>query len=87
MDNARGPARVLSLWRPELRERIYVPHGLIRRREHPDDRRSIVIELTEQGRALVPRLPPVFGRVTSQLLAGFAEQEVRQLTTMLQRML
>jgi hypothetical protein len=35
----------------------------------------------------VPRLPPVFGRVTSQLLAGFAEQEVRQLTTMLQRML
>jgi DNA-binding MarR family transcriptional regulator len=40
--------------------------GLIRRRNHPGDRRSIVIALTGQGRALVPHLAPIFGRVTSQ---------------------
>lgn len=61
--------------------------GLLQRRKHPDDRRSIIIELTEQGRALLPRLPPIFGRVTGQLLAGFSTDEVGQLTTMLQRML
>ena len=61
--------------------------GLIRRRKHPDDRRSIVIELTEEGRALVPRLSPIFGRVSGQLLAGFSAEEVQQVTAMLQRML
>jgi hypothetical protein len=61
--------------------------GLLQRRPHPDDRRAIIIELTDQGRALVPRLPPIFGQVTSQLLAGFSTDEVDQLTTMLQRML
>jgi DNA-binding MarR family transcriptional regulator len=61
--------------------------GLIRRRSHPDDRRSIVIELTEAGRALVPRLPPIFGRVCIQLLSGLSEADVQQLTTLLQRML
>lgn len=61
--------------------------GLIRRRKHPDDRRSIVIELTEEGRALVPRLPPIFGRASGQLLAGFSADEVQHMTAMLQRML
>jgi DNA-binding MarR family transcriptional regulator len=61
--------------------------GLIVRRKHADDRRSIIIELTQQGLALIPRLAPVFGRVTGQLMAGFSEQEVLQVTTMLQRML
>jgi DNA-binding MarR family transcriptional regulator len=60
--------------------------GLIHRRRHPDDRRAIIIELTDHGQALVPRLPPIFGRVTRQLLAGFSTDEVRQLTTLLQRM-
>ncbi|MEV0969925.1 MarR family winged helix-turn-helix transcriptional regulator [Microtetraspora glauca] len=61
--------------------------GLIRRRRHADDRRSIVVEVTEEGRALVPRLAPVFGRVSVQLLSGFSEEEVRQLAGMLRRML
>ncbi|ABG04248.1 transcriptional regulator, MarR family [Rubrobacter xylanophilus DSM 9941] len=61
--------------------------GLVRRRRHPSDRRSVVIELTREGRALVPRLPPVFGRVSGQLLAGFSEKEMLQLTALLQRML
>jgi DNA-binding MarR family transcriptional regulator len=61
--------------------------GLISRRRHPDDRRSIVIELTGEGRALIPRLGPVFGRVTRQLLSGFPAADAHQLTEMLQRML
>jgi DNA-binding MarR family transcriptional regulator len=60
--------------------------GLVRRARHPDDRRSVVIELTADGRALLPKLPPVFGRVTSRLLEGFSADEITVLTGMLQRM-
>src|SRR5262245_49889267 len=60
--------------------------GLVRRAPHPDDRRSVLIELTESGRSLLPKLPPVFGRVTSGLLAGFSADEITVLTGMLQRM-
>jgi DNA-binding MarR family transcriptional regulator len=28
--------------------------GLLQRRPHPDDRRAVMIELTDEGRALVP---------------------------------
>ncbi|MFF4772905.1 MarR family winged helix-turn-helix transcriptional regulator [Microtetraspora fusca] len=61
--------------------------GLVGRRRNPGDRRSIVVELTEEGRALVPRLAPVFGRASVRLLAGFSEEEVRGLAGMLRRML
>lgn len=60
--------------------------GLLHRRRHPADRRAVVIELTDRGRSLVPQLPPIFGRVTSQLLAGFSAAEIGQLTAMLERM-
>jgi DNA-binding MarR family transcriptional regulator len=60
--------------------------GFIERRRNPDDRRAVVVELTERGRMLLPRLPPIFGRVTGQLLAGFSEEEIGRLTAMLQRM-
>ncbi len=61
--------------------------GLIRRERHPQDRRSIVIGPTGEGRQLVPRLPPVFGRVNSRLFDGFTDDEVRLATGLLQRML
>lgn len=61
--------------------------GLVQRRRHPDDRRSVVIEVTPEGRALVPHLGPAFGSVAHQLMAGFSEEEVQQLTVLLQRML
>lgn len=59
---------------------------LIERHPNPDDRRSVVIALTEHGRALVPRLAPVFGHITKQLFSGFSTDEIRLLTTMLERM-
>jgi DNA-binding MarR family transcriptional regulator len=59
--------------------------GLVRRVRHPDDRRSVVIEVTEQGRALVPKLPPIFGRVSQQLFQGFTADELEQLIALLRR--
>jgi DNA-binding MarR family transcriptional regulator len=60
--------------------------GLLRRAPHPRDRRSIIIELTEQGRAVAPRLPAIFGRVSNRVFAGFSADEVAQVSGFLQRM-
>jgi DNA-binding MarR family transcriptional regulator len=90
--NGSGPSQLMALLGTDtagmtkLLDRLE-GKGLVQRRPHPDDRRAIIIELTDQGRALATRLPPIFGQVTSQLLAGFSTDEVDQLTTMLQRML
>jgi DNA-binding MarR family transcriptional regulator len=61
--------------------------GLAGRVRHPADRRSVTVELTDAGRALVPRIAPVFGRVTARLFAGFSAAEVATATGLLQRML
>jgi DNA-binding MarR family transcriptional regulator len=60
--------------------------GLLRRLPHPQDRRSIIIEVTEQGRAVVPRLPVIFGTVSIRVFAGFSTAEVAQVSGMLHRM-
>ncbi|ETK37638.1 MarR family transcriptional regulator [Microbispora corallina] len=61
--------------------------GLLARRPHPGDRRSVVVEVTPEGRALAPRLAPVFGTASARLLSGFSEEEVLQVTGLLRRML
>ena len=58
---------------------------LIERHRNPEDRRSVLIALTERGQALVPQLGPVFGRVNSQLFSGFSAEEIGALTAMLER--
>jgi DNA-binding MarR family transcriptional regulator len=63
-----------------------VEKGLLRRGRHPGDRRSVIIELTADGQALVPRLPPIFGRVNKQLFHGFTAAEITLMTAMLTRM-
>ena len=60
--------------------------GLVRRQPHPADRRSVVIEVTAEGRAHLPGLPPIFGKVTRQLFDGFTATELEALTAMLRRM-
>jgi DNA-binding MarR family transcriptional regulator len=60
--------------------------GLIERRPNPGDRRSVVIEPTERGLALVPELSPVFSKVARQLFNGFSDDEVANLTSSLRRM-
>ena len=60
--------------------------GLIERRPNPSDRRSVMIEPTERGQALVPELTPVFSQVARQLFDGFSDSEVENLTSSLRRM-
>jgi len=69
----------------KLADRLEAKH-LIKRQPNPEDRRSVLIELTEDGQALLPRIRPVFGRVTSQLFHGFGADEISVLTAMLERM-
>jgi DNA-binding MarR family transcriptional regulator len=61
--------------------------GLLRRRPNPDDRRSVLVELTEQGLALLPEIIPVFGEVAGQLFEGFSDDEAAAFTSFLRRML
>ncbi len=61
--------------------------ALVVRRTSAKDRRAIVIEPTAAGRALVPRLLPVVQGVTSQLLDGFATDELLVLQALLRRLL
>jgi DNA-binding MarR family transcriptional regulator len=59
---------------------------LVRRRPNPADRRSVLVEPTELGLALVPKLVPVFGEVAKQLFEGFSDAEITQFTSSLRRM-
>lgn len=61
--------------------------GLLRRQRHAHDRRAILIELTTEGRSLLPRLPPIFGQITRQLLNDITGDEIDALTVLCQRML
>jgi DNA-binding MarR family transcriptional regulator len=61
--------------------------GLVERVRHPADRRSVTVELTGAGRALLPRLGPIFGRVTRRVFSGFTEEEVGATSALLGRML
>jgi DNA-binding MarR family transcriptional regulator len=61
--------------------------GLVARRNHPGDRRSIMIDLTDSGRELAPNLGPMFAAVERQLIAGFSDEEVSHLKALLRRLL
>src|SRR6266508_1068667 len=50
------------------------------------DRRFIKIELTETGKAIAGRAAPQLEQLNRQLLAGFTETEVEQLTSLLKRL-
>ena len=59
--------------------------GLLARRPHPGDRRSVVIDVTPAGLDLAPRLPAVFGEVSAGLLTGLSDDEIYQLSALLGR--
>jgi DNA-binding MarR family transcriptional regulator len=61
--------------------------GLVARRNHPGDRRSIVIELTQSGQELAPSLAPIFAGVERQLIADLSNEEVSHLKALLRRLL
>jgi DNA-binding MarR family transcriptional regulator len=61
--------------------------GLIRRTDHPDDRRRVGLELTAEGKAVYPKLRAASMAVQNRFLRGFSKSDVRQLEILLQRML
>jgi DNA-binding MarR family transcriptional regulator len=60
--------------------------GVVVRHIGSGDRRLISIELTPAGLAIAKKASPTFQSVNRQLLEGFSEQEVKQLTDMLRRL-
>ncbi|MBV9345474.1 MAG: MarR family transcriptional regulator [Gammaproteobacteria bacterium] len=61
--------------------------GLIRRHRSQEDRRLMYLELTEEGRAAYPRMREISMGVANRFLRGFSRSEVRQLESLLMRML
>lgn len=61
--------------------------GLVQRVRCPDDRRVVRLALTEEGKAVYPKLLAGVVGVVNRSLQGFSKDEVQQLERMLQRML
>jgi DNA-binding MarR family transcriptional regulator len=59
--------------------------GLIERRDHPDDRRSYALHLTEKGRVALQSIGRVAREHHKALLAALTVDEQRQLGQFLQR--
>jgi DNA-binding MarR family transcriptional regulator len=61
--------------------------GLIRRVRCGDDRRKVILELTAEGKAVYPKLVATYVGVLNRILRGFTKADVKQLETLLSRML
>jgi DNA-binding MarR family transcriptional regulator len=61
--------------------------GLIKRRADPDDGRSVLVELTDDGVALVDRVAPEHLANEQKLLAALTEEERRTLAELLRKLL
>jgi DNA-binding MarR family transcriptional regulator len=61
--------------------------GLVRRIRSPEDRRVVRLALTEEGKAVYPKLIASAAEVTNRSLEGFTKSEVEQLEGLLQRVL
>ena len=61
--------------------------GLLRRVRVADDRRTLKLELTDEGKALHPEMKAATMAVINRFVRGFSKSEVSQLETFLHRML
>lgn len=61
--------------------------GWIRRVENPDDRRSVHIEITDAGRAVIDRMLPGIRLLDKKLSAGLDPSEREQLMVLLDKIL
>lgn len=61
--------------------------GWVRRTPHPDDARAMLIHLTERGRDTMQAFPGVFENIEARAFAGFSQDELAALRSMLERIL
>jgi DNA-binding MarR family transcriptional regulator len=61
--------------------------GFVRRVRSPEDRRVVNLALTEEGKAVYPKLVARAAAATNRRLRGFTKAEAQQLESFLQRML
>nr|WP_230417244.1 MarR family transcriptional regulator [Micromonospora tarapacensis] len=52
--------------------------GFVRRVAHPEDRRALLVQLTDQGRSVTARLAAEYERHSAYLFAGLPDEQVRQ---------
>jgi len=57
--------------------------GFVTRRASPDDGRATIVELTDKGRALMPRLRAAWRRLAEQTVAGLTSTPSGELTAVL----
>ena len=50
--------------------------GLVLRKEHPDDRRQLLIYLTDTAKAKEPLIHDVMNRISTTMLAGCTDEEI-----------
>lgn len=60
--------------------------GLVRRVRRADDRRKVDLELTDEGKAVRPKLIAAVVKVLNHRLRGFSKAEVEQFAEFLRRM-
>lgn len=61
--------------------------GLICRKPHSHDRRSVRVELTKRGRALVPKLRPLIDKNNANFLEGLSRAELSAVSSLFPKML
>lgn len=54
--------------------------GLIDRHAAPGNARAIIVELTQTGQELIPRVKELWIQVADDAIAGIADQDIEQLT-------
>jgi DNA-binding MarR family transcriptional regulator len=65
---------------------LLVAQKLLRRRESPADRRSVVLDLTPAGRRMFKRIAPLILKLDDRTMAGLTAQEMEIFLNQLRRM-
>ena len=59
--------------------------GLVQRMPHPNDRRTVYVQLTSEGETVAALIVPSMARFMGSMFEGFSEDEKRQLSGLLDR--
>lgn len=60
--------------------------GLLKKKPHPSDTRAVLVELTEDGKAILSRLSPLLRKINDRLFSGNKPAEIAVISKFLQRL-